>query len=144
MKLYDKWIMLMIISTIVNLIAIKTFPLALGSLYLPVLFKVVQLQLNLSRGLGENAEAHVHTFVKTNQKGVIISMICCMAITVALTNYLADFYRQLDGIWGVLIQFSPFTMSLGFILYVLTAIAVMQAVKQKFIVSASEEQPNIK
>ena len=44
------WKYLMIATVIVSLISIKAFPLALGALYLPVLFKIVQLQLNLSNG----------------------------------------------------------------------------------------------
>ncbi|MEJ7517572.1 hypothetical protein WL766_13960, partial [Staphylococcus pasteuri] len=78
------------------------------------------------------AQSHVQTFVKTNQKGIVISVICCIAITVALTIYLDDFYSQFSGILGVLIQISPVLMVIGLILYILSAIAVVQAVKYKF------------
>ena len=37
----------MIATVIISLISVKGFPLALGALYLPLLFKIVQLQLNL-------------------------------------------------------------------------------------------------
>ncbi|MFB3189309.1 hypothetical protein [Staphylococcus pseudintermedius] len=132
MKLHQKWVTLIIISTIINLLSIKAFPLALGTLYLPVLFKIVQLQLNLSNGLVDDAQSHVQTFVKTNQKGIVISVICCIAITVALTIYLDDFYNQFSGISGVFIQISPVMMVIGLVLYILAAIAVVQAVKHKF------------
>lgn len=138
MKLHQKWVTLIIISTIINLLSIKAFPLALGTLYLPVLFKIVQLQLNLSTGLVDNAQSHVQTFVKTNQKGIVISVICCIAITVALTIYLDDFYSQFSGILGVLIQISPVMMVIGLILYILSAIAVVQAVKHKFMYAQTE------
>lgn len=52
----------MIATVIVSLISIKAFPLALGALYLPVLFKIVQLQLNLSNGLIDDVSAQ--TFIK--------------------------------------------------------------------------------
>ena len=45
--LHKYWLPLTIITIIVSLISIKGFPIALGALYLPVLFKVIQLQLNL-------------------------------------------------------------------------------------------------
>ncbi|HHU6751586.1 TPA: hypothetical protein ACUI23_002319 [Staphylococcus pseudintermedius] len=139
MKLHQKWVTLIIISTIINLLSIKAFPLALGTLYLPVLFKIVQLQLNLSNGLVDDAQSHVQTFVKTNQKGVVISVICCIVITVALSIYLNDFYNQLTGFLGVLIQISPVTMVMGLILYILAAIAVVQAVKYKFMHTKMEK-----
>ena len=43
------WIHFVIVTVIVSLLSIKGFPLALGALYLPLLFKIVQLQLNLSK-----------------------------------------------------------------------------------------------
>ncbi|MEJ7350937.1 hypothetical protein WL553_12070, partial [Staphylococcus epidermidis] len=73
------WIHLMIATVIISLISVKGFPLALGALYLPLLFKIVQLQLNLSKGLVDDVSAQ--TFIKSNQSGVIISVICCLAIT---------------------------------------------------------------
>ncbi|MEJ7202512.1 hypothetical protein WL380_12255, partial [Staphylococcus epidermidis] len=63
------WIHLMIATVIISLISVKGFPLALGALYLPLLFKIVQLQLNLSKGLVDDVSAQ--TFIKSNQSGVI-------------------------------------------------------------------------
>ena len=83
------WIHFVIVTVIVSLISIKGFPLALGALYLPLLFKIVQLQLNLSKGLIDNV--NVHTFIKSNQSGVVISVICCLLITGVLTYTLDDF-----------------------------------------------------
>ncbi|WP_353420242.1 hypothetical protein [Staphylococcus coagulans] len=140
MKLYRKWGLLLVLSTIINLLSIKAFPLALGTLYLPVLFKVVQLQLNLSDGLIDDRAASAQTFVRANQKGIVISVICCIAITVALTLYLADFYQQLQGFWGLLIDLSPITMVVGLILYLLSAIAIVQAVKIKFLNHNKEDK----
>ena len=59
------WIHLMIATVIISLISVKGFPLALGALYLPLLFKIVQLQLNLSKGLVDDVSAQ--TFIKSNQ-----------------------------------------------------------------------------
>lgn len=73
------WIHFVIVTVIVSLLSIKGFPLALGALYLPLLFKIVQLQLNLSKGLIDNVNAH--TFIKSNQSGVTISVVCCLLIT---------------------------------------------------------------
>ena len=73
------WIHFVIVTVIVSLLSIKGFPLALGALYLPLLFKIVQLQLNLSKGLIDNVNAH--TFIKSNQSGVMISVVCCLLIT---------------------------------------------------------------
>ena len=42
-------IQLLIATVIISLISIKAFPLAIGALYLPVIFKVIKLQLNLSK-----------------------------------------------------------------------------------------------
>ena len=83
------WKYLMIATVIVSLISIKAFPLALGALYLPVLFKIVQLQLNLSNGLIDDVSAQ--TFIKSNQSGIIISVICCLAITGILMYTLDGF-----------------------------------------------------
>ena len=92
------WIHLMIATVIISLISVKGFPLALGALYLPLLFKIVQLQLNLSKGLVDDVSAQ--TFIKSNQSGVIISVICCLAITGILIYTLNDFYSRLTGILG--------------------------------------------
>ena len=113
-----------------SLISIKGFPLALGALYLPLLFKIVQLQLNLSKGLIDNV--NVHTFIKSNQSGVVISVICCLLITGVLTYTLDDFYNELPGFLGVLVSISPVTLTIGVILFVLTAIAIVQATKAKY------------
>ncbi|MBO0376683.1 hypothetical protein [Staphylococcus warneri] len=124
------WKYLMIATVIVSLISIKAFPLALGALYLPVLFKIVQLQLNLSNGLIDEVSAQ--TFIKSNQSGITISVICCLAITGILMYTLDDFYNSLTGILSILIKVSPFTIIISAILYILTAIATVQATKQKF------------
>lgn len=131
MKLNRYWGPLLIFSTLINLLSIKGFPLALGTLYLPVLFKVVQMQMNLSEGLLEE-KVHARVFIHNNQKGIIISVICCLAITAVLFVYLNDFYTTLTGFLGVLIAMSPVTLALGVILYIVSAIAVVQAVKYKF------------
>lgn len=124
------WKHLMIATVIISLISIKAFPLALGVLYLPLLFKIVQLQLNLSNGLIDDVNAQ--TFIKSNQSGIIISVICCLAITGILYYTLNDFYNGLTGFLRILIQISPVTVILSAILYILTAIATVQATKQKF------------
>ena len=124
------WIHFVIVTVIVSLISIKGFPLALGALYLPLLFKIVQLQLNLSKGLIDNV--NVHTFIKSNQSGVVISVICCLLITGGLTYTLDDFYNELPGFLGVLVSISPVTLTIGVILFVLTAIAIVQATKAKY------------
>ncbi|MBH9580153.1 hypothetical protein DOS68_05325 [Staphylococcus felis] len=131
MKLSHYWVVFIIISFIINILSIKGFPLALGTLYLPVLFKVVQLQLNLSNGL-VSEDVTAQTFIQSNQKGIVISVICCIAITVALYIYLDDFYNQLTGFLGSLIILSPVTLVIGLILYILSAISVVQAVKLKY------------
>lgn len=124
------WKYLMIATVIVSLISIKAFPLALGALYLPVLFKIVQLQLNLSNGLIDDVSAQ--TFIKSNQSGIIISVICCLAITGILMYTLDGFYNSLTGILSILIKISPFTIVISAILYILTAIVTVQATKHKF------------
>lgn len=124
------WIHFVIVTVIVSLISIKGFPLALGALYLPLLFKIVQLQLNLSKGLIDNV--NVHTFIKSNQSGVVISVICCLLITGVLTCTLDDFYNELPGFLGILVSISPVTLTIGVILFVLTAIAIVQATKAKY------------
>ncbi|UXR87656.1 hypothetical protein [Staphylococcus felis] len=131
MKLSHYWVVFIIISFIINILSIKGFPLALGTLYLPILFKVVQLQLNLSNGL-VSEDVTAQTFIQSNQKGIVISVICCIAITVALYIYLDDFYNQLTGFLGSLIILSPVTLVIGLILYILSAISVVQAVKLKY------------
>ncbi|UEX90838.1 hypothetical protein [Staphylococcus ratti] len=131
MKLQRLWVPLLIASTIINLISIKGFPLALGTLYLPVLFKVVQMQMNLSKGLLDE-KVNANVFIHNNQKGIVISVLCCLAITAALFIYLKDFYLSLTGVLGFFITLSPLTLTLGVVLYILTAIAVVQAVKYKF------------
>ncbi len=124
------WIHLMIATVIISLISVKGFPLALGALYLPLLFKIVQLQLNLSKGLVDDVSAQ--TFIKSNQSGVIISVICCLAITGILIYTLNDFYSRLTGILGFLAQISPITIVISAILFILLAIAIVQATKTKY------------
>ncbi len=120
----------MICAVIVNLISIKGFPMAIGAIYLPILFKIIQLQINLSHGLVDKVNAS--TFVKSNQTGIIISVLCCIVITVLLFKPLGDFYNSLTGFLGLLITVSPVTMIIGAILLILTAIGIIQAAKMKF------------
>lgn len=37
------WIQLLIATVIISLISIKAFPLAIGTLYLPIIFKVIKI-----------------------------------------------------------------------------------------------------
>lgn len=120
----------MISAVIVNLISIKGFPMAIGAIYLPILFKIIQLQINLSHGLVDKVNAS--TFVKSNQTGIIISVLCCIVITVLLFKPLGGFYNSLTGFLGLLVTVSPVTMIIGAILLVLTAIGIIQAAKVKF------------
>jgi len=120
----------MISAIIVNLISIKGFPMAIGAIYLPILFKIIQSQINLSRGLVDKVNAS--TFVKSNQTGIIISVLCCVVVTVLLFKPLGDFYNSLTGFLGFLITISPVTMVIGTILLILTAIGIIQAAKIKF------------
>ena len=122
--LHKYWLPLTIITIIVSLISIKGFPIALGALYLPVLFKVIQLQLNLSKDLIDNATAH--PFIKSNQKGIMISVTGILAYT------LNDFYRSLGGVLGMLVKISPVTLVISAILYIISAISVVKAVKYKY------------
>ena len=88
------------------------------------------MQINLSNGLVDNVDPK--TFVKSNQTGIIVSVICCIVITVLLFKPLEPFYSNLDGILGFLITISPVTMILGGILLILTAVAIIQSAKQQF------------
>lgn len=128
--LSNYWKYLMISAVIVNLISIKGFPMAIGAIYLPILFKIIQLQINLSHGLVDKVNAS--TFVKSNQTGIIISVLCCIVITVLLFKPLGGFYNSLTGFLGLLITVSPVTMIIGAILLILTAIGIIQAAKMKF------------
>lgn len=129
-NLHKHWKLLMIITFIVSLLSIKGFPIALGALYLPVLFRVVKLQMNLSKGLVSQRDPQL--FIKSNQKGVIISVICCIAVTFILFKPLGAFYASLTGFLGTLITLSPILLVISIILYILTAVAVIQAVKHYF------------
>ena len=120
------WKYIMISAVIVNLISIKGFPMAIGALYLPVLFKIIKLQINLVD------QVNASTFVKSNQTGVIISVLCCIVITVLLFKPLGSFYDNLDGFLGLLITISPVTLVIGAILLILTAVGVIQAAKNQF------------
>jgi len=62
--LSKQWKYIMIVAVIINLLSIKGFPMAIGAIYLPVLFKIIKLQINLSRGLVDQVNAS--TFVKGN------------------------------------------------------------------------------
>lgn len=128
--LSKQWKYIMIVAVIVNLLSIKGFPMAIGAIYLPVLFKIIKLQINLSRGLVDQVNAS--TFVKGNQTGIIISVLCCMIVTVLLFKPLGEFYSNLDGVLGFLITISPVTMVIGAILLILTAIGIIQAAKEQF------------
>ncbi|PTI81413.1 hypothetical protein BU098_10500 [Staphylococcus xylosus] len=128
--LSKQWKYIMIVAVIVNLLSIKVFPMAIGAIYLPVLFKIIKLQINLSRGLVDQVNAS--TFVKGNQTGIIISVLCCMIVTVLLFKPLGEFYSNLDGFFGFLITISPVTMVIGAILLILTAIGIIQAAKEQF------------
>ncbi len=87
------WIQLLIATVIISLISIKAFPLAIGGItYLPVIFKVIKLQLNLSKGLIHDVNAQ--TFIKSNQSGIVISVICCLLITGILYYTLDGFYAN--------------------------------------------------
>ncbi|MHD0397360.1 hypothetical protein ACY2DA_05890 [Staphylococcus simulans] len=129
-NLHKHWKLFMLVTVIVGLLSIKGFPIALGALYLPVLFRVVKLQMNLSKGLVNQRDPHM--FIKNNQKGVMISVICCIAITFILFKPLGDFYSSLTGFLGTLINLSPVLLVISIILYILTAAAVIQAVKHQF------------
>ena len=128
--LSKQWKYIMIVAVIVNLVSIKGFPMAIGAIYLPVLFKIIKLQINLSRGLVDQVNAS--TFVKGNQTGIIISVLCCMIVTVLLFKPLGEFYSNLDGFLGFLITISPVTMVIGAILLILTAIGIIQAAQEQF------------
>lgn len=129
-NLHKYWKLLMILTVIVGLISIKGFPIALGALYLPVLFRVVKLQMNLSKGLINERDPKI--FIKSNQKGVVISVVCCIAITFILMKAISDFYAGLTGFLGALVAISPVTLAISIILYIISAIAVIQAVKIHF------------
>ncbi|MBI5972848.1 hypothetical protein [Staphylococcus caledonicus] len=129
--LHKYWLHLTIATIIISLLSIKGFPIALGAFYLPLLFKIVQLQLNLSKGLIDDINAR--PFIKSNQTGIIISVLCCLLVTGILIYTLNDFYQGLTGILGYLVMLSPFTLIISVVLYVLSAFAVVQAVKVKFI-----------
>ncbi len=60
------WIQLLIATVIISLISIKAFPLNWGIVYLPVIFKVIKLQLNLSKGLIHDVNAQ-HLLKVINQ-----------------------------------------------------------------------------
>ncbi|ASE36416.1 hypothetical protein [Staphylococcus pettenkoferi] len=128
--LYRNWKWIMLAAFIVNLISIKGFPMALGAVYMPILFKVIQMQLNLSKGLVDDVTGQA--FIKSNKTGVIISVICCVLITGILFKALDGFYHSLHGFLGVLITLSPVTLVIGLILFILTAVAIVQAVKAQF------------
>lgn len=128
--LHRYWLPLTIATIIISLLSIKGFPIAFGALYLPILFKIIKLQLNLSQGLIDNISAQ--PFIKSNQTGVFISVLCCILITGILIYSLNDIYEQFTGFIGFLVQISPFTITLSIIFYILSALAVIKAVKVKY------------
>lgn len=124
------WLHLIIATIIISLLSIKGFPIAFGALYLPLLFKIIKLQLNLSQGLIEDINAQ--PFIKSNQTGIIISVICCILVTGILIYTLNGFYSSLTGMLGFLITISPVTLIISIFLYIISAIAIVQAVKVKY------------
>ena len=91
--------------------------------------KIIKLQLNLSKGL---IDISAQPFIKSNQTGVFISVLCCILITGILIYSLNDIYTQFTGFIGFLVQISPITITLSIIFYILSALAVIKAVKVKY------------
>lgn len=120
----------MISAFIINLISIKGFPMAIGAVYLPILFKIIKMQMNLSKGLVD--QVNPKTFIKSNQTGIIVSVVCCIVISILLLKPLNDFYNSLGGFLATLITISPITMIIGAILLILTAMAIIQAAKAHY------------
>ena len=46
--------------------------------------------------------------------------------------YTNDFYRSLGGVLGMLVKISPVTLVISAILYIISAISVVKAVKYKY------------
>lgn len=128
--LSKNWKKIMISAFIINLISIKGFPMAIGAVYLPILFKIIKMQMNLSKGLVD--QVNPKTFIKSNQTGIIVSVVCCIVISILLLQPLHGFYSSLDGFLATLITISPVTMILGAILLILTAMAIIQAAKAHY------------
>ena len=128
-------IQLLIATVIISLISLKAFPLAIGALYLPIIFKVIKLQLNLSKGLIDDVNAQ--TFIKSNQSGIVISVICCLLITGILYYTPDGFYASLTGVLGTLVVLNPYTTIVSAVLYILTAIATVEATKQSIVIKLS-------
>ncbi|PTK65847.1 hypothetical protein BUZ32_08655, partial [Staphylococcus haemolyticus] len=63
---------------------------------------------------------------------VFISVLCCILITGILIYSLNDIYAQFTGFIGFLVQISPITITLSIIFYILSALAVIKAVKVKY------------
>ncbi|WP_204171895.1 MULTISPECIES: hypothetical protein [unclassified Staphylococcus] len=128
--LSKNWKKIMISAFIINLISIKGFPMAIGAVYLPILFKIIKMQMNLSKGLVD--QVNPKTFIKSNQTGIIVSVVCCIVISILLLKPLNDFYNSLGGFLATLITISPITMIIGAILLILTAMAIIQAAKAHY------------
>lgn len=128
--LSKNWKKIMISAFIINLISIKGFPMAIGAVYLPILFKIIKMQMNLSKGLVD--QVNPKTFIKSNQTGIIVSVVCCIVISILLLKPLNDFYNSLGGFLATLIMISPITMIIGAILLILTAMAIIQAAKAHY------------
>lgn len=128
--LSKNWKKIMISAFIINLISIKGFPMAIGAVYLPILFKIIKMQMNLSKGLVD--QVNPKTFIKSNQTSIIVSVVCCIVISILLLKPLNDFYNSLGGFLATLITISPITMIIGAILLILTAMAIIQAAKAHY------------
>lgn len=128
--LSKNWKKIMVSAFIINLISIKGFPMAIGAVYLPILFKIIKMQMNLSKGLVD--QVNPKTFIKSNQTGIIVSVVCCIVISILLLKPLNDFYNSLGGFLATLITISPITMIIGAILLILTAMAIIQAAKAHY------------
>ena len=116
----------MISAFIINLISIKVSYGDWSSLFTNFI-KIIKMQMNLSKGLVD--QVNPKTFIKSNQTGIIVSVVCCIVISILLLKPLNDFYNSLGGFLATLITISPITMIIGAILLILTAMAIIQAAK---------------
>ncbi|WP_278925361.1 hypothetical protein [Staphylococcus auricularis] len=124
------WKLIITASVIVNLLSIKGFFMALGSLYFLLIFKVIDMQMNLSKGLVDDVDPMV--YVRSNTRGVIIAVICFILATVIFMFGLDDFYNSLPGVLGVLVDLNPLLLIIGTVLFIFSAIAVIQVLHQKY------------
>ncbi|HCD2510804.1 TPA: hypothetical protein NBJ43_002637, partial [Staphylococcus aureus] len=63
---------------------------------------------------------------------IVISVICCLLITGILYYTLDGFYASLTGVLGTLVVLNPYTTIVSAVLYILTAIATVEATKTKY------------